>query len=99
METTVLIEAVRKKYELLRPIMNERMRRHWAASEALSLPRGGVTVVAQATGLSRTTISAGMRELRSEADSSVENVNPQRSRVPGGGRLPLVVADPTLIKD
>jgi Rhodopirellula transposase DDE domain len=99
MEKTSLVEAVRKKYELLRPIMNERMRRQWAASEALSLPRGGVTVVAQATGLSRTTIGGGIRELRTQADASAEGVCPERIRGPGGGRHSLVTDDPTLIQD
>jgi Rhodopirellula transposase DDE domain len=99
MEKPALIEGVRKKYELLRPIMNERMRRQWAAAEALSLPRGGVTVVAQATGLSRTTIEAGKRELRTPADLPPEEVCPERVRSPGGGRHPLVIADPTLIVD
>lgn len=99
MDTTALIEAVRKKYELLRPIMNERMRRQWAASEALSLPRGGVTVVAQATGLSRTTIEAGKRELRTQGDLPPEEVCPERVRRPGGGRHPLAIDDPTLIVD
>jgi hypothetical protein len=99
METTVLIEAVRKKYELLRPVMNERMRRQWAASEALSLPRGGVTIVAQATGLSRTTIEAGKRELRTQADLPPEEVCPERVRRSGGGRHPLAIDDPTLIAD
>ena len=94
-----LVEAVRKKYELLRPIMNERMRRQWAASEALSLSRGGVTIVAQATGLSRTTIEAGVRELRTQADLPPEDVCPKRVRSPGGGRHPLVIDDPTLIED
>src|SRR4051812_7932737 len=99
MDKTSLVEAVRKKYDLLRCIMNERMRRQWAASEALSLPRGGVTVVAQATGLSRTTIGAGIRELRTQADSPPEEVCPERVRGPGGGRHPLVAHDPTLIHD
>ncbi len=99
MDKTSLVEAVRKKYGLLRRIMNERMRRQWAASEALSLPRGGVTVVAQATGLSRTTIGAGIRELRAQADSPSEEVRPERIRSPGGGRHPLVADDPTLIQD
>src|SRR6202795_2643573 len=99
MGKTSLIEAVRKKYDLLQPIMNERMRRQWAASEALSLSRGGITLVAQATGLSRTTITAGLRELHTQADLPPEEVCPQRSRRPGGGRHPLVANDPTLVKD
>jgi Rhodopirellula transposase DDE domain len=99
MDKTLLIDAVRTKYELLCPIMNERMRRQWAASEALSLPRGGVSVVAQATGLSRTTIGAGIRELRTQADLPAEQVYPERVRRPGGGRHPLVSNDPLLIED
>jgi len=79
MDKTCLVDAVRRKCEL-RPIMNERMRRHWAASEALSLPRGGVTVVAQATGLSRTTIAAGVRELRAPVGTPPEDVRPERAR-------------------
>lgn len=46
MEEPTPLDTVRTKFELLRPLMDERMRRQWAASEALSLRRGGVTVVA-----------------------------------------------------
>jgi hypothetical protein len=99
MDKTLVLEAVRTKYELLRPIMNERMRRQWAASEALSLSRGGILVVAQATGLSHTTIGAGIRELRTPADLRPEPACHERIRRPGGGRRPLVIDDPTLIAD
>src|SRR5260370_190615 len=60
MESSSIIETVRQKFELLRPVMTERMRRHWAASEALALPRGGITMFAAATGLSPTPITAAM---------------------------------------
>jgi Rhodopirellula transposase DDE domain len=99
MDKTFLVEAVRKKYELLQPIMNERMRRQWAGSEALSLPRGGVTIVSQATALSRTTIKAGIRELHNQVDLPPEEVHPDRVRRSGGGRHPLILDDPTLIED
>jgi hypothetical protein len=99
MDKSFLVEAVRKKYELLQPIMTERMRRHWAASEALSLSRGGVTLVSQATGLSRNTIEAGIRELRTQVDLPPEEVHPERVRFPGGGRHRLTSNDPTLIED
>src|SRR3954462_6183537 len=67
MSTSDRIEVIRHKYELLRPLMTERMRRQWAACEAMSFPRGGFTLVAQATGLSRTTLWAGKRELQHQA--------------------------------
>jgi hypothetical protein len=59
MNTVVSIASVQEKFQLLSATMTERMRRHWAAAEALALPRGGISLVAEATGLSRTTITAG----------------------------------------
>src|SRR3954470_20755223 len=104
MQDSAILTTVQTKYELLRPVMDERMRRQWAASEALSLKRGGVTVVARATGLSRSTITQGMRELRERANLGLEDEAgvweiPPRLRRPGGGRHPLKVNDPTLVRD
>ena len=56
MEQVLAIEA---KYQALRGRLDEATVRIWAATEARSLGRGGVTLVAKATGLSRTTIHAG----------------------------------------
>jgi hypothetical protein len=78
--------------------MTERMRRHWAASEALALPRGGLTLVAQATGLSRTTIWSGIHELR-DGPAAPPPDQPWRSRRPGGGRPYVETNDPTLCRD
>lgn len=55
---------VQAKYAALRPFLDERRRRLWAANEALALGRGGVTLVAAATGLARSTLGDGLRELR-----------------------------------
>jgi hypothetical protein len=86
MSKTGTVEAVRTKYQLLLPLMTERLRRQWAACEAESLGRGGMSLVAQATGLSRTTIWAGRRELRRRADQPQDDLPPERVRAPGGGR-------------
>jgi Rhodopirellula transposase DDE domain len=56
------IDTVKQKYEMLRAAMDERMSRLWAAAEAIALGRGGVTLVADATGISRRRICAGMGE-------------------------------------
>ena len=75
MQDARLIGRLRRKFQALAPVLDERARRHWAATEAAELPRGGVSWVAAATGLSRTTILAGMRELR----------DPGRGSAPPGG--------------
>jgi hypothetical protein len=97
MSNSSLMEAVRQKYNLLQPLMTERLRRLWAACEAQTLGRGGVRLVAQATGLSRTTIWAGRRQLRRRADQPQEDLIPQRVRASGGGRHRLQHNDPTLL--
>ena len=53
---TETIEGIRRKFIALSPVMDERMRRQWAASEAALLGWGGVSAVATATGLARNTI-------------------------------------------
>src|SRR5437667_8283369 len=99
MNRDITLETVRRKFELLRPLMNERMRRHWAACEAITLQRGGVTLVAEATGLSRTTIWAGLRELRHPDEVPVDELPRERSRHAGAGRPLLEQVDATLVKD
>lgn len=56
--------AVAKRFKLLRGLMDERVLRAWAGAEAQTIGHGGESVVARATGLSRTTVRAGKRELR-----------------------------------
>src|SRR4051794_19193551 len=97
MDKATVCEAVQKKYELLRPLMTERLRRQWAACEAQALGRGGLTLVAQATGLSRTTLWAGLRELRRQDDPATPALAPDRVRAVGGGRHVLEQTDPTLV--
>jgi hypothetical protein len=94
-----MLDTVRRKFELLRPLLNERLRRHWAACEALTLQRGGVTLVAEATGLSRTTVWAGLRELKQTQDAAAAEPAPERIRRVGAGRHFLEEADRTLVRD
>jgi len=71
------------------------MRRQWSAAEARDFGWGGVTLVAKATGLSRTTITAGLRELELPRGERAEEA--QRVRRPGGGRKSLIQRDPELV--
>src|SRR5712691_333991 len=98
MDKTATLETIRAKFDLLRPLMTERLRRQWAACEAQTLGRGGVTLVAQATDLSRTTIWSGLRELRQRAERPQEDLPPERVRAPGGGRHLVEANDPALLQ-
>jgi hypothetical protein len=95
MPTEELISQLRRKYGALSIEMDERRRRQWAAAEARELGWGGVTAVALATGLSRTTITAGIRELELPTEQRAKEAS--RVRRAGGGRKPLVDTDPELL--
>ena len=91
------IAGIRQKFVALSPVMDERMRRQWAACEATGLGWGGVTAVAEATGLAWNTIKAGMRELEQRAEHPDEPVE-DRIRHVGGGRKRLTQTDPQLLQ-
>jgi DDE family transposase len=94
MHDAAAIEGIRRKFQTLTVVMDERMRRQWAAAEARELAWGGISCVAKATGLSRTTILAGVRELRIQESSGT--LPSPGIRRPGAGRKPLVESDPQL---
>jgi hypothetical protein len=90
-----VVKSVRRKFAALRPVLDERARRQWAAAEALELGWGGISAVAEATGMSRVTITHGIEEVQSRRGSAEEEVT-SRIRRPGGGRKQLVETDPGL---
>jgi hypothetical protein len=73
--------AIEKKYDAVSYCLNERGKRLWAAAEAESYGRGGITLVSQATGLSNATIHKGLKELRDPIPPT-----DRRLRKAGGGR-------------
>jgi len=91
------VEIIREKYTALEAVLDERSRRRWAATEAKAIGYGGQTLIAKATGISRTTIHTALREL--EQPASVGVAASQRVRAPGGGRKSLTDDDPTLLAD
>jgi hypothetical protein len=94
MHDAITIERIQRKFAALSSVMDERVRRQWAATEALELAWGGVSAVAQATGMSRTTITAGVRELQAQHTSATPPS--PRIRRQGGGRKYIVDEDPGL---
>ncbi|MFZ0781873.1 MAG: ISAzo13 family transposase [Candidatus Sulfotelmatobacter sp.] len=95
MQDAQVIARIETKYRLLEPEMDERWRRQWAATEARDVGWGGITAVAQATGMSRTTITAGLRELMLPEEERVREAS--RVRRFGGGRKSVAETDPGLL--
>ena len=82
--------CLKEKLSQIWPHLNERSRRMVAAAEAVQLGRGGVSLVSRASGLSRVTITKGIREL------GEDSIPTNRIRREGAGRPSLVSVDPTL---
>jgi len=83
--------TIKARFDALAPFLDERGRRLVAASEALAAGRGGVTAVAAATGVARSTIDRGLAELRLGRDELSG-----RTRRVGGGRKAAVDKQPGL---
>jgi transposase len=81
MSDAKIVRWIREKYVDLKSELKERGRRHWAAVEARSLGYGGITAVAEATGMSDRTIRNGIKELGQN-----RRLAAGRQRRVGGGR-------------
>jgi len=84
--------AIRNRFEAMAARLDERGRRLFAAAEARAAGYGGVSAVTRATGIARSTIDRGSRDL--DASEGVQKI-----RRAGGGRLSLTQKDPTLLED
>jgi transposase len=78
MEDTKLIS---ERCKLLTPHLDEKLRRLFYAAESKVLGHGGIGIVSKQTGVSRTTISSGLKELE-----NAETIDKNRIRKKGGGR-------------
>ena len=90
--STDLIKTIRGKYEILDSCLSEKGRRLWAASEAISLGRGGPSLVSKARKISRTTIHKGIEEIGKAIVPTGSKV-----RKKGGGRKKLTEKNPELL--
>jgi transposase len=90
---TELEVGVSERFKNLEVTFDEKSRRLWAAAEALAAGRGGVAAVHRATGISRTTIYEGIKEL--ENPDELRN-NTNRTRGLGAGRKKAVDTNPKL---
>ena len=88
------LATLRSKHAALAPVLTERSRRVWAATEARAIGHGGIALVERATGISRSTIQRGIREL-----ASAVTLVPERTRKAGAGRKRITTTDATLLAD
>ena len=91
MPDAAVVHWIRTKYVDLVGELDERGRRRWAAIEARSLGRGGLSAVAEATGMSDHTVRKGIREL-----NGADPLPPDRQRRSGGGRKRRTEEQPDL---
>lgn len=95
MQDAAAIQGIGNRFRALSPLMDERMRRQWAAAESRTYGWGGLRAVSGATGLSPNTIKRGLRELQTR-EANPPAATTTRVRRPGGGRKRATDADPQL---
>jgi transposase len=88
------VRAARERYKAMAPVLDEQSRRRFAAMEAQSLGRGGVSLIARITGLARRTIYRGLDDIRLK-----RSAEPGRVRKRGSGRKKKIDEDPTVLHD
>jgi len=88
------LASIKQRFDAVRLVLDERSRRLVAAAEAKALGHGGISAVAQATGVSRPVIRQGLQELESG-----ESLTVGRVRREGGGRKRIIEKDATLVRD
>jgi hypothetical protein len=96
MHNAAATERIVAVYESLAPLMDERMRRQWAAAEARAYGWGGVRAINAAIGMSTNTIQRGLQEL-AEREAHPEMPASLRVRREGGGRKLQTELDPGLV--
>lgn len=88
-----LEETIQRKFSQLKGTMQERMTRLWAGAEAEAIGRGGIALVARATGLAISTVTLGRNEVRGGA--RVDGLVKERRK--GGGRKAVEALNPELL--
>jgi transposase len=97
MQDAAELVAIATKFLSLAPLMDERMRRQWAAAEARAYGWGGVRALSSVIGMSPNTIKKGLAELTKREEMPDMPLS-SRLRVEGGGRKRCSEADPELVE-
>ena len=81
-----------EKMNMMLPLLNEKQRRIYLASEAIAIGRGGITEVSRASGVSRSVITAGIKDIN-EGNTDVLSIDAPIRRK-GAGRKPITETQP-----
>ena len=87
------VSVIRERFTAVSRDLNERARRLLAAAEARAAGHGGIAAASRATGIARSTIGRGLKDLADPGSLS------GAVRRPGSGRPTLTANDPTLLDD
>lgn len=84
-------KLISDRHKILSPLLDEKSQRLYNAAESKVLGHGGIAIVSKATGVSRTTISSGLKELRES-----QSIDTKRIRKEGGGRKKAIFKMPEI---
>lgn len=96
-DDALLICELVDKYNKIKPFLNEKTRRIWAANEARMLGKNGPELVSKAIGIARSTIFIGLHDLEYAACSDDDTA--EHIRQPDCGRKKIIEKDPQILKD
>ena len=88
---TVSAEGIRDTL----PLLNERQRRLYLANEAKAMGRGGISQVSRVSGVSRVTITQGLKEINAEGYQATQT---KWCRREGGGRKRVEKKRPEILE-
>lgn len=88
------IKIIAEKYSQISPYLNEQTRRIWCGIESKSLGRGGISIVSASTGVSRTTIYEGIKDMETKKIEKAEKI---KIRKTGGGRKSIKEKNPDVL--
>ena len=96
MQDETMLRVIESKYRSLSVLMDERMRRQWAAAESRAYGWGGVRAVSAVVGMSPNTIRKGLEELAARDEDPDAPVDSALRRA-GAGRKKSTDTDPELL--
>jgi hypothetical protein len=88
------VASLKMRIDLMMPTLNEYQRRRYLSAEAKAIGRGGISLVSRLSGVSRPTLTEGVKELDKPGEEILEQ---GRSRKAGGGRKRIWESKPEIL--